>query len=290
MHRFIEILISGLTQGSVYALIALGIVLLQNATGVINFAQGDLMTLGAYVGFWWIIQRGGNQYLMYPVMLAALFVAGVLLERVGYAPLRKRPPLTIVISTFALGLGIRSLLILWQGSEPHDLPSPFGLQTVTIFGATVPRQSILTIGVTVIVGLVLYVFFQRSALGRQVRALASDPETALLQGVRVRRLSPLIFGLSSALAGLAGVLVAPILGVTPGLGFGLLLSSFAAVILGGERLGGVAFAAMFVAIVQAMATAYLWPNYGDAYPFVILVLILALRPQGLVRTVTGVRY
>jgi branched-chain amino acid transport system permease protein len=290
LERFVTILSSGLTQGSVYALVALGIVLLQNATGVINFAQGDLVTLGAYVGFWLVVQHGAAQIVMYVGMLVVLFGAGVLLERVGYAPLRKRDPLTIVISTFALGLALRSGIVLWQGSDPRNLPSPFGNKTVTVLGANIPEQHLLTMGVTVIVGLVLYLFFQRSSIGRQVRALAADRETALLQGIRVNRLSPLIFGLSAALAGLAGVLVAPVIAVSSTLGFGLLLSAFAAVILGSERLGGVAFAAVFVAVVQAMATGYISPAYADAYPFLILVLVLAIRPEGLVRSVTGVRY
>jgi branched-chain amino acid transport system permease protein len=289
MEHFIAIVISGLTQGSVYALIALGIVLLQNATGVINFAQGDLMTLGAYVGFFLLVQHHMSQIVMYAVMLILLFGVGLVIERVGYAPLRNRNPLTIVISTFALGLGIRAGLVVWQGPEPRNLPSPVDF-TVNVLGAHVPAQSVLTIVVTIIIGAGLYILFQRSAFGRQVRALAVDRETAILQGVRVKRLSPLIFGLSAALAGLAGVLVAPILAVSSGLGFGLLLSSFAAVILGGERLGGAAFAAVFVAVIQALATAYVAPNYGDAYPFLILVLVLAIRPQGLVRMVIGVRY
>ena len=290
MERFVAIVASGLTQGSVYALIALGIVLLQNATGVINFAQGDLMTLGAYVGFWFVVQQHGNQVLMYLVVFALLFLAGVLLERIGYAPLRTRSPLTIVISTFALGLAIRSALIIWQGSDPLNLPSPFGNKTVRILGSATPRQALLTIGVTIVIGVVLYLLFQRSSVGRQVRALAADRETAILQGIRVNRLSPLIFGLSAALAGIAGVLVAPVLAVSPSLGFGLLLSTFAAVILGGERLGGVAFSAIFIALFQALATAYISPNYSDAYPFLVLVLVLAVRPQGLVRVVTGVRF
>ncbi len=289
MQHFIAILMSGLTQGAVYALIALGIVLLQNATGVINFAQGDLMTLGAYVGFFLLVQHHFNQVEMYIATFALLFIAGVVIERVGYAPLRKRNPLTIVISTFALGLAIRSGLVVWQGSDPRNLPAPFQ-QTVNVLGAAVPAQSILTVVMTIVIGALLYVLFRRSPLGRQVRALAADREAAILQGIRVTRLSPLIFGLSSALAGLAGILVAPVLAVSSGLGFGLLLSSFAAVVLGGERLGGAAFAAVFVAVFQALATAYVAPNYGDAYPFLILVLVLALRPQGLVRMVTGVRY
>lgn len=290
MERFIAILMSGISQGSIYALVALGIVLLQNATGVINFAQGDLVTLGAYVGFWLLVQHGWGQVPMYLGMLVLLFAAGVGIERLGYAPLRNRPPLTIVISTFALGVGIRSAIVLWQGADPHNLPSPFGIETVDVLGAHVSAQSILTIAVTIVVGILLFAFVQRSALGRQVRALAADRETAILQGIRVRRLSPLIFGLSAALAGLAGVLEAPQIGLTPTMGFGLLLSSFAAVILGGERLGGTAFAAMFVAIAQALATAYIAPNYSDAYPFLILVIVLAVRPQGLVRMVSGVRY
>jgi branched-chain amino acid transport system permease protein len=290
MEKFISILMSGLGQGAVYALIALGIVLLQNATGVINFAQGDLMTLGAYVGFFFLVTHGFSQPAMYVATLVVLFIAGVLLERVGYAPLRNREPLTIVISTFALGLGLRSAIIVWQGSDPLNLPSPFGNETVSIFGAAVPKQVLLTIVITIIVGFALYFLFQRSALGRQVRALAADRETAIIQGIRVKRLSPLIFGMSSALAGLAGILVAPTLAVTPTLGFALLLNAFAAVILGGERLGGVAFAAIFVAVVQALATAYVSPDYNDAYPFLILVLVLAVRPQGLVRVVTGVRF
>ena len=291
MQHFIAIVISGLNDGCIYALMALGIVLLQNATGVINFAQGDLMTLGAFLGFWWVVQHHGNQIVMYFLTIVFLFGAGVVLERIGYAPLRRRPPLTILISTFALGLGIRAALEVWQGTQPVNLPSPFGLRTVKVFGAAVSEQAVLTIGVTVVVGLALFVFFQRSSVGRQVRALAADRETAILQGIRVRRLSPIIFGLSASLAGLAGVLIAPQTGgITTTLGYGLLLNAFAAVILGGERLGGVVFAALFVAVAQQLATAYLWPGYQNAYPFLILVIVLIFRPQGLVKMVSGVRY
>jgi branched-chain amino acid transport system permease protein len=290
LDRFVAITSAGAAQGAVFALIALSIVLLQNATGVVNFAQGDLMTLGAYVGFWWVTSLGHSQWTMFPLMLILLFAVGVLLERVGYAPVRSRGHLVIVISTFALGLAIRAAIILWQGTEPRSLPSPFGTRTVHFFGARVPYQSFLTMGVTLMVALGLFVLFQRSQLGRQVRALASDRETALLQGIRVRRLAPLIFGLSAALAGLAGVLVAPLISVTPTLGFSLLLGAFAAVILGGERLGGVAFAALFIAIAQALLGGYVSPDFTDAYPFLILVVVLAIRPQGLVRMISGVRY
>jgi len=290
VERFVSLLASGIANGSIYALVALGIVLLQKATGVINFAQGDLLTLGAFAGFWLLVDEGLPQPVMFGLVIVLLFAAGVGLERVGYAPLRGRSPLVIVISTFALGLGIRAALVLWQGTTPRDLPAPFG-GTFGLFGARIPLQSLLIVGILAVVGVGVYLLFQKTALGRQVRALAVDRETALLMGIKVRRLSPLTFGLSASLAGLAGVLVAPILSVSPGLGFGLLLNSFAAVILGGsERLAGVAFAAMFVAVVQSLAAGYISPEWVDAYPFLILILVLAVRPQGLVRSVTGVRY
>jgi branched-chain amino acid transport system permease protein len=289
VERFVSLLASGIANGSIYALVALGIVLLQKATGVINFAQGDLLTLGAFAGFWLLVDEGLPQPVMFGLVIVLLFAAGVGLERVGYAPLRGRSPL-VVISTFALGLGIRAALVLWQGTTPRDLPAPFG-GTFGLLGARIPVQSLLIVGVLAVVGIGVYLLFQKTPVGRQVRALAVDRETALLMGIKVRRLSPLTFGLSAALAGLAGVLVAPILSVSPGLGFGLLLNSFAAVILGGsERLAGVAFAAMFVAVVQSLAAGYISPEWVDAYPFLILILVLAVRPQGLVRSVTGVRY
>jgi len=290
MDRFVAIMSAGVAQGAIFALVALGIVLLQNATGVINFAQGDLMTLGAYVGFWWVVVQGHSQWFMFIVVLVALFLAGVLLERVGYAPLRKRDPLVVVMSTFALGLAIRAGIVLWQGADPRSLPSPFGTRTLSVGGAEIPYQSVLTVVVTLVVALSLYLLFQHSPIGRQVRALATDREAALFQGVRAGLLAPMIFGLSAALAGLAGVLIAPQISLTSTLGFGLLLGAFAAVLLGGERLGGVAFAAVLIAVVQALLGGYVSPNLTDAYPFLILVVVLAIRPQGLVRMISGVRY
>jgi branched-chain amino acid transport system permease protein len=290
MERFVIILSSGISQGAIYALIALGIVLLQQATGAINFAQGDLLSLGAFVGFWLIAQHHMPQLAAYPLVLVILFVAGVGLERLGYAPLRKRSSIAVIISTFALGSAIRACLALWYQNVPRALPSPLGTKLFHIAGAAISDQDLLIIIVTAGVLVLLFFLMQVSPIGRQLRALADDRETAILQGIRVNSLSPLLFGLSSALAGLAGLLVAPQLSVSPTLGFNLLLTTFAAVILGGNTLGGVTFAAFFVSLVQAMAAGYVNARYIDAYPYVILVVVLALRPTGLRRMVAGVRY
>src|SRR5262249_56823373 len=117
-------------------------------------------------GLWGCGQRHGSRVVMSSARVPLLFGGGVVRERSGYAPLSRRPPLTILISTFALGLGIRALLEVWQGTQPVSLPSPFGIRTVKVFGAAVSEQAVLTIGVTIVVGLALLVFFQRASVGR----------------------------------------------------------------------------------------------------------------------------
>ena len=291
MGHFIGLLASGVAQGAIAALIALGIVLLHQTTGVVNFAQGDLLTLGAYVGVWLIVDHHVATVLAYLIVVALVFGVGVAMERIGYAPLRRQPILAVVISTFALALGLRSLIILWQGNDQKTLPSPFGGSVWHVAGAAIPYQSILIVAVTGVVLTGLMLMLHRSSIGRQVRALAADRETALLQGIRVTRLSVLMFGLSAALAGLGGVLVAPTLTVSPQLGFTLLLSSFAATVLGGfDRMGATVLAAFGIAIVQQMAAGYVSADYVEAYPYLILLIALVLRPSGLFGEVVRVRY
>jgi branched-chain amino acid transport system permease protein len=229
--------------------------------------------------------------LAYLLTVIAVFVVGMIIERIGYAPLRKYTLLTILISTFALALGLRALIILWQGTNPKTLPSPVGSRIWRLFGAAIPYQNILIVVATAVLLVALIALLQKTALGRQVRALAADRETAMLQGIRVTWLSVMMFGLSAAMAGFAGLLVAPTLSVTPTLGFSLLLTSFAALVLGGfDRIGGTVIAAVAISIAQQMATGYVSHNYAEAYPFLILLVALILKPEGLIRGTTSVRY
>jgi branched-chain amino acid transport system permease protein len=291
MARFVALLGAGIAQGSIAALIALGIVLLHKATGVVNFAQGDLLTLGAYVGVFLIVEHHFATAPAYVLTVLAVFVVGMIIERVGYAPLRKYSLLTILISTFALALGLRALIILWQGTNPKTLPSPVGSGTWKVFGAAIPYQNVLIVIATAVLLVVLMGLLQKTALGRQVRALAADRETAMLQGIRVSTLSIVMFGLSAAMAAIAGLLVAPTLSVSPTLGFGLLLGSFAALVLGGfDRIGGTVVAALAIAIADQMLTGYVSPSYTEAYPYIILLVALIVKPEGLIRGTTSVRY
>lgn len=282
---------AGVAQGCIAGLIALGIVLLFKATGVVNFAQGSLLTLGGYIGYWLQVKHGIPAVPAYTLTVLAVFIVGMLIERVGYAPLRRHSVLTILISTFALAEALQAVIILWQGSDPKNLPSPVGSGNWRLFGAAIPYQNLLIIGMTLLLLVGLMVMLHRTALGRQVRALAADRETAMLQGVRVSVLSLLMFGLSAGLAGLGGVLIAPRISLSPDFGFALMLSSFAAVVLGGfDRIGGTVAAAVVVGIAQQLLTGYVAPNLAEAYPYLILVVALVLKPEGLIKGSVRVRY
>ncbi len=290
MSRFVLLTFSGLADGAIYALIALGFVLIYKATGVINFAQGDLVTLGAYVALWAYEDLRVTLVTAALVGIAVLAVVGALLERIAAAPLRGRSVHVVVIATLGAALVIRSLVVRWKGTAPRRLPGFYGFRTVEIFGARIPVQQLLILGGTAISMAVVAVLVQRTAFGRQVRALATDRTTAQLMGISVGRLSMVAFGLAAALAAVGGVLVAPTQQLTPSFGFGPMLFAFAAAIIGGfGRIAGVAIAALTIGLLQQWATGYLDPSLREIYPFVLMLAILAVRPKGLLPEETGTR-
>lgn len=290
MERFVLLTVSGLADGAVYALIALGFVLVYKATGVINFAQGDLVTLGAYVTLWAYEDQRLTLATAAIVGVVALGGVGAVLERVAAAPLRGRSVHVVVIATLGAALVMRSLLVRWQGTGPRRLDGFFGFETVDLLGARIPKQSLLVIAGAAVALALVSLLLQRTGFGRQVRALASDRETAQLQGIRTGRLSAAAFALAAALAAVGGILVAPTQQLTPTFGFGPMLFAFAAAIIGGfGRIGGVAAAAVLLGVLQQWATGYIDPGFREVYPFVLMLAILAVRPKGLLPEAVGAR-
>ncbi|MEO6122288.1 MAG: branched-chain amino acid ABC transporter permease [Ilumatobacteraceae bacterium] len=282
MSRFVALLSAGISTGSIYALVALGFVTIYKATGVINFAQGDLATLGSYLAFWAVSSLELATGVAYALAIGLMFLVGVGLERITTAPLRGRSVHVVVIATLGAGMAIRAGLGIWQSSRPKRLPSPLGIRTVGLFGARIPYQSILIVAVTAMVVVALILLFERTQFGRQLRALATDTEAARLQGVMVGRMSMLSFGIAGALAGLAGVLFAPVVSVNLNLGFVAMLNGFAAAILGGfGRIGGVVVGALMIGVFEQMAAGYIAPQLREVYPFALMILVIAVRPQGL---------
>jgi len=282
VDKFIALTAGGIALGAVLALVALGFLVLYKATGVINFAHGDLITLGAYIGVWTVADLGLPTIPGYVLTIVLMGLIGVLIERVAHAPLRKRPAMVVVIATLAAAIVIRGFISVWQGATPRALDSPVGGGVLRVGGANIAYQRILILIVGAIAVIALLMVFQRTAFGRQVRALAADPETAQLMGVRTKYVAMAAFALSAMLAGLAGLLVAPLGAVELNFGFGLMITAFAAAVLGGfGSLGGVVAGAMVIGIVQQLVGGYVLPEYAATYPAIVLFIVIALRPQGL---------
>ena len=290
MERFVSLFVTGVAQGAVFAVVALGFLLIYKATGVINFAQGDLVTLGTYIAIWAASDLEMPLLGAYAVAVAALFVVGVLIERFAYAPIRDRSIHVVVISTLGAALVIRAVIVLWRGTAPTRLRGPLGFEVVEVLGARIPKQNLLIIGVTAVCVAAVWLLFHRTQFGRQVRALAADRMAAQMQGIRVARMSMLTFGLAGGLSALAGVLIAPTRAVSIDLGFGPMLYAFAASILGGMgSIGGLVVGALAIGLVQQLGGGYLSPDYAEVYPFVLMLLVIALRPQGVFGSEAGAR-
>jgi branched-chain amino acid transport system permease protein len=288
MSHFVALLASGLAVGAIAALAAVGFLLIYKATGVVNFAQGDLITLGAYIAIWLTQKDGafgiGALGLIpgYIVTILIMFIIGMGLERVAYAPLRGRSIHVIVITTLGAALVLRAFIGLWQGTTPRYLDSPVRGDVLKIADANIAYQRVLVIAVSAIVVISTIVLFQFTQFGRQLRATAADRDTAKLSGVPVNWLSMLAFGLSAALAGLAGILLAPLGSVDLTLGFNYMILGFAAAVLGGfGSIGGVVVGGLAIGLVQYVVGGYVLRDYAATFPFVLMILVIALRPQGL---------
>lgn len=282
MDTLLTLTASGIASGAILAVAAIGFLVLYNATGVVNFAHGDLITLGAYLGVWTTVDLGLPTLPAYLVALIVMAGVGVLIERLAFAPLRRRPVIVVVIATLAAATVIRGAIGIWQGSTPRALPSPVGDGVVRIAGATVSDQRLLVIAMSGLAVLGLLLLFGRTGFGRQLRALASDAETARLNGVRATRMAIVTFALSAALAGLAGLLVAPLGAVDLNFGFGLMITAFAAAVLGGfGSFSGVVLGALVIGLVQQVIGGLLLPAFAGVLPAVVLLAVIIVRPAGL---------
>jgi branched-chain amino acid transport system permease protein len=282
LSNFTSYMAAAISEGSIVALAALGFLLTHKATGVISFAQGALVTLGAYIAVWATRDKGWPLLLACIFAIAAMFLVGVASERIAYRPLRNSSIHVVVIATFGISEIIIALIGVWQGTQPKGLDPLWGGH-FTLFDAVIPKQRVLVLIVTIITTGAMIALFNRTQFGRQVRAVAADRETAQLYGVPVGRLSILSFGIAGALAGLAGVLIAGT-GTPVDLNFGFLimLGGFYAAILGGfGSLGGVVVGGFLIGIVQYVIGSYWWSNYQSLLPFALMIGVIAIKPTGL---------
>lgn len=284
MGTFIQLVIDGLSTGSVYAALALAIVLVNQATGLINFSQGAMAVLSAYVSFV-LVNAGLPLVLAISGSIVVSFAFGAVLERYVIRRFEGGNHDTAVVVTIGLLMLITGIAAYFWGYDNRLFPSLFPLSTVSVGGAAVSLRSIGTILVLVATMVLLQVLFRGTKLGLALRAVAINPNSAALSGMPVGRLLMVGWGLAAALGAVAGALVAPTLTLTPGMMDGPLVYALAAVILGGLSSPiGVVLAAWLIGVLENLAAVYV-PFIGHdlkiAVPFVLIFLVLIVRPQGL---------
>lgn len=287
----LQVIVSGLVIGSIYALIAQGYYITNITTGRINFGQGDFLMLGSLLGL--TLATGalpglraefGFQlpyWLNVALTLLALAACGLLLERVAVTPLRKYLSIGAIMGTIAVATMLRNLAILLWGRDVLRVPSPFGEGLVRFGGAAVSKHEIFVIVAALGAMALVYFFLKRTIVGKALMAVAHNRDAAYLMGIDVDRMTSLAFILSSMLAGLGGLLVGPITFSSAYLGAILGLKAFAAAIVGGldDPLGILAGGLLLGVAEQAMGE---WQTaYKDASAFVLILLILTFRPNGL---------
>jgi branched-chain amino acid transport system permease protein len=277
----IELVVTGLAMGCIYALLALGFVLILNASGAINFAQGELVMLGGFVVVWLTADLALPWYAVLALAAVAMAALGAALERFAFRPLKGKPFVTVFISTIGFGIVLRNVALLVWGPSPRSLPALFTPDVLRVGGAVISTQHLFIVGVTLALLLALQAFFVRTRTGISMRAAAQDEETARLLGVRTGRTMVLTFVLSSLVAGLAGFLLAPIFFVYPDIGHLLILKLFIAVVIGGfGSVPGAILGGLFLGLIEVLAAAYVSSLYKDVIAFAVLMLFLFLKPDG----------
>ena len=280
---FVQLLISGISLGCIYALIALGFVLIYKATETVNFAQGELMMLGAFGGLVLMKAQDWSFWFAAPVAVVAKFMLGTALERLVIRPIMGQPQFTIVMLTIGMGYTARGLISMIPviGTETNSLDVPYKGRVIDLAGAVISVEQVAIIIVTSLLCGVLYLMFRYSKLGIAMQATSQNQLAAYYMGIPVRRINGLVWGLSAAVAALAGLLLAPITFVHANMGF-IGLKAFPAAVVGGfGSLPGAIVGGLVIGLVEAFAGFYLPEGFKDIAAYVVVLVMLVVKPNGL---------
>lgn len=289
MSEFLQILVSGLATGSIYALAAIGFTLLWQASQTINFAQGEFVMLPAF------FVLVGTQFLGLSLPLAIVFalviavlILGVLFKRVVIQPMLSHGVLPIVMATIALAILMREVVKEFYSAEAQPFPSLFSDETISFGGAVISYQDIGNLLVSLAAIVALQLFLGRTRTGRCMQATAQNPAVAEILGVNIQRMVLYTFMINAALATLASILISPIYLAKFSIGEPIGLVAFLAAIVGGfNQVRGAFAGGLLIGVIDNMSAAYLSSEYRIAGPMILLIIIILLRPQGLLGTAEG---
>jgi branched-chain amino acid transport system permease protein len=277
-------ILNGVVMGSLYVLVALGLTLVYGVLVQINFAHADIVTVGAFVAYFYMQFLGGNYLAAIFVALVAGGILGWLINAAIFEPLRsKRSELLPLIATIGVSVMMQNGMLAWLGPVPYAFDTPYSNEVIKFGGIYITWQNLLIIVVSTIAIGLLYMFMRFTFMGKALRAVAQDRDTAGLMGINQAQVIMLTFVIASAFAGMGGAMLGPILVLTPFAGASVIVKAFAIVIIGGfGNIEGTILAGLLVGLIESFTTQYLDPGWIDLVVFGLLLVTLAFRPTGLI--------
>ncbi|UFJ39435.1 branched-chain amino acid ABC transporter permease [Brevibacillus humidisoli] len=277
----LQLLFSGIAVGGIYALISVGFVTIYNVNGVINFAQGEFVMVAGMIGAT-LATTGLPLWLACLLAVGAAGLVGAVVQRVALHPARYSSEVVLIIITIGLSIMLRGIALFIWGSNPRTLPAFFEGEPFTVLGAAVPRQDIVVVIIAVLSMLLLYLFFERTYMGTALRACMINKEVSRLMGISPEKMALLSLALGASLAGVVGVVVTPISLATPEMGLMIGLKGFVAATLGGlTSIPGAVLGGLLLGVLESLGAGLISSGYKDAIAFFLLILLLVLRPQGI---------
>lgn len=280
--QLVQFVVSGLTTGSIYALVALGFCIIHNATGIVNFTQVDFITLGGMVMYTFFRQAGVNQWMAFPLAVASVGIVGAMVQKLAIRPARSKEVIHLIFITIGVSIVLRGGIKQIWGKASMALPPLSGEEPLRFLGATVLPQSIWILLITVAVVVTLHLFFTRTTTGKAMRATASNPRAASLMGIDSDKMVMTSFILSGSLGAVAGILIVPITTLAYDVGIMIGLKGFAGAILGGYgSFFGAIVGGLSLGVLESLGAGLVSSDYKDAIAFVILITVLFFKPSGI---------
>jgi branched-chain amino acid transport system permease protein len=281
MEIFIQQLFNGLTIGSVYALVALGLTLVYGILHIPNFAHGALYMMGGYITFIMMTKYELHYWVAILISIIVVGLIGVLMERLVFYPLRDAPPIHDKIAAIGILLFLEAFAQYQWGAEYQNMPTPYG-QVIELFGLTFTMQRFIIIIAAIIVMILLYLFLKKTFTGASIIAMSQNREGANLVGINTNKVAMLTFMISGGLAAIAASLSSPINLVFPGMGQLVILKAFVIIILGGMgSIPGAIIGGYILGFSESLGATYISNDYKDIIAFILLVIILTVKPTGL---------
>jgi len=277
-----QYLLSGLSTGAIYALIGVGFAIIHNSTGIINFAQGEFVMLGGMLTLFFLTALKLPLIVSVILAIAVATLVGIAFERLAIRPMKNASPISLVIITIGGSILIRGIAMLVWGKDTHALPTFSGNDPIQLGEATILPQHLWIFAVTVVVIICSKLYFNYTISGKAMRACAYNSRAAGLVGIDVKRMVLFSFAISAAMGSMAGIIIAPLTMTSYDVGIMLGLKGFCAAIIGGMSSGlGTVFGGIILGVLESLGAGLLSSGYKDAIAFIILLIILLVRPQGL---------